>query len=620
MACGTGKSLTAIWINDLLKAQKIAIVIPTLLLESQTVGVWLEAFKYSTQRFAYLVIGSDKSITTLHGVTTTTDETEIIDFIQANTRKPFVIFTTYYSSPRLVSALGKTRNKLDLCCFDEAHNTAGGEKNANALLNGTDALIQKKLFMTATEKFFTGNNFDRVFSMNDETLYGKRFYHLPTHTAIERNILCDYKIITLYTTKDEIIDWIKNNVVLTDENRFSDESIGYVSTAVSICKMIVKYDLKKIISYHSSVAGAKRFLELLEIVAALFSLNIETFHVNHTQNQRQKEDVFKGFSTAELSVLSNSRAINEGYDLPAIDSIVFADERSSVIDITQAIGRALRKSPHKQFAYIMLPIMHDDDEYNHFEVVRKTLAAIATTDERIADYFSKKERGRKPTENMMIHEKITKNIDLTAFSEAVSIKVWQRTAHLYYRTFEEAKAWVKENNLSEYGIIDSERWREYIKGEYQEAPSLPPDIPNRPEHPYRNDGWKDYRDFLGTTPWPYDKAKKWCHDHLPMNIGYSDFLRKFRANELPPQIMSPNFYGKDWKGYKDFLPRNRIPYSEAKQWIQNNLFPVINSQAKYRKYLKGNYPELPPLPEGMLKTPNKYKEFEGWTVLFDKKK
>lgn len=620
MACGTGKSLTAIWIADMLQANKIAIAIPNLLLESQTVGVWMKEARFSSRKFNYLVVGSDKSIEKVHGVSTTTDEKEIISFIQMNKNTPFIIFTTYYSSPRLLSALGKTMTKLNLCCFDEAHNTAGIEKNANALLNNTDELVDKKLFMTATEKFFSSNLTGGIFSMNEETVFGQRFYHLSTREAIQKNILCDYKILTLYSTKKEIVDWINSNVQLSDKNHFVEERISYVSIAISICKAIQKYDLKKIITYHSSVAGAKRFIELFDVVAALSGVKIDTFHVNHEHNQRQKEGIFQEYSTAKRSLLSNARAITEGYDLPSIDSIVFADERNSVIEIIQAIGRALRKSPGKVFAYIMLPILHDDNEFSHFETVRKTLAAIATTDERVADYFSKKERGRNPNANWIIHEKITKDIDLAEFSEAITYKVWQRTAHLYYWTYEEAKKWMDDENLSQYGVINSESWRDYIKGKFPSAPALPSYIPNRPEYIYKGEGWKDYRHFLNTTPWTYEKAKKWVHDNLPINIGYGEYRKMLRSKELPPQIMSDNYYGDLWEGYTKFLPRKRIPYDEAKEWFQQNLAGVIESQSQYRDYLKGKYPGLPVLPEGMLRNPTKYAEYKDWFDYSGKKK
>ena len=38
----------------------------------------------------------------------------------------------------------------------------------------------------------------------------------------------------------------------------------------------------------------------------------------------------------------------------------------------------------------------------------------------------------------------------------------------------------------------------YCRGEYEELPSLPEDIPKTPHNTYRDDGWLSVGDWLGT--------------------------------------------------------------------------------------------------------------------------
>ncbi|MEU6237704.1 helicase-related protein [Kitasatospora sp. NPDC047058] len=53
----------------------------------------------------------------------------------------------------------------------------------------------------------------------------------------------------------------------------------------------------------------------------------------------------RGYEDGEVcGILCNARLLSEGIDIPAVDVIVFADPKSSVIDIVQAVGRALRQS------------------------------------------------------------------------------------------------------------------------------------------------------------------------------------------------------------------------------------------------------------------------------------
>ena len=92
--------------------------------------------------------------------------------------------------------------------------------------------------------------------------------------------------------------------------------------------------------------------------------------------------------------MTNARCLTEGIDVPAIDAVLFADPKQSVVDIVQAAGRALRKHK-KKFGYILLPITiprnQSFEEYSEktaFKNVSKIIAALSTQDERIAEEFN----------------------------------------------------------------------------------------------------------------------------------------------------------------------------------------------------------------------------------------
>jgi predicted helicase len=55
-------------------------------------------------------------------------------------------------------------------------------------------------------------------------------------------------------------------------------------------------------------------------------------------------------------ILTNARCLSEGVDVPALDAVMFLSPRKSVVDIVQSVGRVMRKSPGKQYGYIILPI------------------------------------------------------------------------------------------------------------------------------------------------------------------------------------------------------------------------------------------------------------------------
>ena len=64
------------------------------------------------------------------------------------------------------------------------------------------------------------------------------------------------------------------------------------------------------------------------------------------------------FISSEKAILSNARCLSEGVDVPGVDAVIFSDRKSSLIDIVQATGRALRKNINKpdKIAKIFIPI------------------------------------------------------------------------------------------------------------------------------------------------------------------------------------------------------------------------------------------------------------------------
>lgn len=159
MACGTGKTLTALRIYETMAGSIAIVLVPSLTLLSQTLSDWLVDKK---RNFKWLAVCSDESVTNDpkdesrlidFDFPATTKVNEIKDFLKTKGNK--VIFSTYHSSPRLLVALQKLNLKVDLLICDEAHRLAGKSgKDFDALLN-RKAKVSKRLFMTATPRIYS---------------------------------------------------------------------------------------------------------------------------------------------------------------------------------------------------------------------------------------------------------------------------------------------------------------------------------------------------------------------------------------------------------------------------------------------------------------------------------
>jgi hypothetical protein len=113
--------------------------------------------------------------------------------------------------------------------------------------------------------------------------------------------------------------------------------------------------ISKVLTFQNTVARAQAFSYLLKTINGESNINIDAIWGEEgIASRREKKSQF---GLAEKAVLSNVRCLSEGVDLPMIDSVVFCDDRSSPIDLIQAVGRALRmKKGEDKVATILIPV------------------------------------------------------------------------------------------------------------------------------------------------------------------------------------------------------------------------------------------------------------------------
>jgi predicted helicase len=111
MACGTGKTLVALWASEALKPKRVLVLVPSLTLLQQTLDEWSRCNNWGSN-FTYLCVCSDPTVaahdandpvyldaTDLEFRIDTSPE-EVRRFIERDTSRVKVIFSTYHSVPR----------------------------------------------------------------------------------------------------------------------------------------------------------------------------------------------------------------------------------------------------------------------------------------------------------------------------------------------------------------------------------------------------------------------------------------------------------------------------------------------------------------------------------------
>lgn len=495
-ACGTGKTLAALWITEALKTEKVLFLAPSLALIKQTLEAWNAN---SNEDFSYLCVCSDKTVSdeaeddgdiTLGdlNVPVTTSVNLISDYINKTNNKKKVIFSTYQSLDVLSKGLSQTSDfSFNIIIFDEAHRTAGAKNSKLFSLALHDQYIksEKRLFMTATERLVKpwivkrASEYDRiVFSMDDETIYGPVFHKFNFGDAIENKLISDYRIIVAGVKKSEITALIKANNWLVETGDSPDEhftSAQNIFRQVLILKSMQEFPMSKIVTFHTDVKKAKQFINGIgsqeislkmifeKLWPSLSSSDIYFDHINGTMSAGERKERLDRFQASKFGIISNARCLTEGVDVPIIDSIYFVNPKSSLIDIVQACGRALRKPRtntykkpsngianiftnlfqkpninNEKIAYFIIPMLIPDQSSTEnivnqidFETLYNLIQSLRDQDQRLCEWIDKLNleatKGKissfsKGSESPIVF-KLPKEFDLSKFKESLYIKI-----------------------------------------------------------------------------------------------------------------------------------------------------------------------------------------------------
>lgn len=464
-ACGTGKTLTTLWIKEALDVHTVLFVAPNLALIKQTLESWMPQ---ANSPFSYMCVCSDQTVTSeieddfaadisYIGVPVTTDPEKLRHFLEYKSEKDKVIFSTYQSLDAIVVALQSQENfEFDIAFFDEAHRTAGNKDSEMFIIGMHDEFIpcKKRLFMTATERFINPHIVGRarqlnyeVFSMDNKEQYGTTFTSLPFREAIDQDIISDYKIVLCCMNESELAKIIQENQIISTGDRKIDAQTLFKQVLLS--KTMSDIGINKVISYHRNIEMAKQFIKsnqstpIEEIVADLTDnitvSDVYASHINGTMSVGDRKEIFDAFIQAPYGVISNARCLTEGVDVPIIDAVYFSEPKNSVVDIIQAVGRSLRKDRNKpdKVSYIIIPIIIADDvtkfediDPKDFSTLHAVIQALRDQDRILADYIDKLNLRAAKGKGKIVQDpdapiivELSEQLDLDEFSESLSLRI-----------------------------------------------------------------------------------------------------------------------------------------------------------------------------------------------------
>jgi len=418
MACGTGKTLTALRIAEKHAGigKTVLYLVPSISLVNQTMREWSEN---AVIKHHYAVVCSDKTtgededgdISQL-AFPPTTDTNELVrSFGKRPADSMGVVFSTYQSIQVAAKALGK--KPFDLVMCDEAHRTAGAEKEektdpAQFTLVHDDAYVhaRKRLYMTATPRVYGEalKNKTNVSSMDDPRIFGEDFHYYSFGDAVRDGQLSDFKVRVPVISEDDLARYAAEGVEDTGDG------VGTIDERVLLAAVWhgLNYNnkeqrplLQRVISFSNRVQASKQFAGVYTGDAPTqdeetylkktqkneddervlgdrsFASTVQQFEkiskdrtgnsvsVRHidgamrasVRNSKMRWLKDSSSDSHECRILSNARCLSEGIDVPALDAVVFLQPRRSKSDVIQSVGRVMRIADDKEYGYVILPVV-----------------------------------------------------------------------------------------------------------------------------------------------------------------------------------------------------------------------------------------------------------------------
>ena len=462
MACGTGKTFTALRIAETLAGagKHVLVMVPSLALMSQMVREWKNDAQHDFTAFSVCSdanIGkraatADAIAFDIHDLAfpATTDAARLAAQVaQSGPGRMTVIFATYHSIGVIEHA--QKRHQLpafDLIICDEAHRTTGvtlaDDEHESAFVRiHDDHHVQgrKRLYMTATPRVFSDAAKTKaaeyqaeLASMDDAAKFGEILFHRGFGWAVENNLLTDYKVIVLAVDEGLVSAGVQSRLKDGAELKL-DEATKIVGCYKALSKTGLQADLhadakpmRRALAFCRSIALSKTVQrEFAQVVdeyldsenadadaPAAQRLNCEIHHVdgsfNATARDAQLSWLKADAGARGCRILTNAKCLCEGVDVPALDAILFLHPRKSQIDIIQSVGRVMRRAPGKHMGYVILPVAIPHDakaeealrDNERYRVIWQTLNALRAHDERLDASINQASLGENITDRIEI--------------------------------------------------------------------------------------------------------------------------------------------------------------------------------------------------------------------------
>lgn len=367
-----------------------------------------------------------------------------------------MVFSTYQS----IDVISKTQQELarknskyaqfNLIVCDEAHRTTGvtlaeADESAFVKVHDNDFLhADKRLYMTATPRLY-GDDSKRkaqeasatIASMDDEKIYGKEIYRIGFGMAVEQGLLSDYKVMILTLSESDVTPEVQKALANTEQEIVNMDDVSkLIGTINAMSKQIISETgsvsvndpepMRRAVAFVPNIKTSRKITNTLNEIADTYHesvpkakqeslVKLRSQHIDGSMSATDRDQLMSWLKadpedSHESRVLTNVRCLSEGVDVPSLDAVMFLSARNSQVDVVQSVGRVMRKSPGKEYGYIIIPIVIPSDvkpedalnDNERFKVVWTVLNALRAHDDRFNATINKIELNKKKPTQILV--------------------------------------------------------------------------------------------------------------------------------------------------------------------------------------------------------------------------
>ena len=286
----------------------------------------------------------------------TTNKKEIDDFINQSKDRHVIIVSTYHSFDQL-----KNISKIDICTYDEAHNTISVNFTEN--IKQVKPNIKREYFFTATRKIRGEDD-----GMNDRTFYGEVLYDAFPNLMLRSGEICCPRvhIIDAEDNKNEtsivnIHMLIKNLIEGFEKHREFIKEKSVEPDKINPTMLVSCSGIKEMMNIYNH-EEFKSYVKENNIKALAISFDGCLFNYDPCNKQAFLKNL-NAIKDMEEAIIFNVDMLTEGIDLPSITGVMPLRNMSN-IKLIQLLGRCLRL--HREDRQNLYAGIFDPCEYSSY--------------------------------------------------------------------------------------------------------------------------------------------------------------------------------------------------------------------------------------------------------------